>query len=105
MSDDLKVTTAELTELGGRQRDAATGVGAAESATDGATMNVARTHGLVCAPTIAALAAAQQSRSAATQAMQNISNGLATKLDSAASEYQSTDQEQGANLDGQMRPR
>jgi hypothetical protein len=104
VSGDLKVTAADLNQRAGGQRNVATTIAAAEAATDGATAKVAQTHGIVCALSTAALAAAQLSRSNAAQAMRNVSNELAEKLDTAAAEYTRTDQQGQQSLDGQMRP-
>lgn len=105
MSGELEVTAADLTQLAVKQRDVVTKIGAAESATDGATLKVAQTHGLVCSLAIAAIGEAQTSRTAAAQAMQNVSNDLAGKLDTAAADYSRTDQQEQGNLDQQMPPR
>lgn len=105
MSTPLNVTATDLTSLAGQVRDVATSIGNAERATDGATAKVAQTHGLVCSLTTAALGAAQMSRTAAAQAIQTVSNDLAGKLDIAAADYTGTDQQEQANLDGQMPPR
>ena len=105
MSGELRVTAADLTQLAGQLRDVATSIGAAESTSNGATLKVAQTHGLVCALTAAAVGAAQSSRSAAAQAMQNTSNDLAGKLETAAANYSRTDQHDQGVLDSQMPPR
>lgn len=105
MGSELQVTATDLAHLAGMQRDVATDVTTADRATDGATLKVAQTHGLVCALTAAALGAAQSSRSAAAQAMQNVSNDLAGKLDSAAAGYSRTDDQEQGNLNNQMPPR
>ncbi|MGV0807263.1 type VII secretion target [Mycolicibacterium setense] len=105
MSADLKVTTQDLNERANMQRDAAEILSAADAVTDGATMAVGRTHGLVCSVAIAALGEAQSSRTAATQAMNQYSNKLAESLDKGAADYTNTDQSGKGNLDGQMHPR
>ncbi|GAT15129.1 ESX-1 secretion-associated protein [Mycolicibacterium thermoresistibile] len=104
MGGNLEVAASDLTGLAGGQRDVATTLGSAEAATDGVTGKVLQTHGIVCAPTIAALGAAQMSRSNAAKAMERISNDLAEKLDTAAAEYTRTDQQGQQTLDGEMRP-
>ncbi|MDV3125660.1 ESX-1 secretion-associated protein [Mycobacterium sp. 21AC1] len=102
---DLKVTATDLTNLASSQRNVAANIEAAERATDGATMTVGRTHGLVCSLSIAALGEAQMSRTAATKAMNSVSNELAGKLDTAAADYSRTDQQEQGKLTGQMPPR
>ena len=59
----------------------------------------------MCSLSIEALGAAQLSRSAATAAMQGVSNALGDRLDTGANDYTSTDQQQGAQLDRQVHPR
>lgn len=105
MSEDLKVLPEDLTERGGTQRDAADVFSAADAVTDGATMAVGRTHGLVCSVATAALGEAQVSRTAATQAMNKVSNHLAEALDQGAADYRRTDHHEEGNLDGQVHPR
>lgn len=102
---ELHVTAGDLTRLAGELRDVATSIEAAERTTDGATVKVAQTHGLVCALSAAALGAAQSSRSAAAKAMQGRSNDLAGKLDTAAADYSRTDRQEQGDLNGQMPPR
>ncbi|WKG04389.1 type VII secretion target [Mycolicibacterium sp. HK-90] len=105
MGDEVKVTTEHLNARADIQREAAGIFSAADAVTDGATLAVGRTHGLACAVAIAALNAAQSSRTAATQAMNKLSNDLADKLVQGAADYRRTDQQGGSNLDGQMHPR
>jgi hypothetical protein len=101
---DLKVVPSDLNDRANSQRRVAGIIEGAEQAIDGSTITVARTHGLVCAATIAALGEAQMSRSAATKAMSGLSNQLAENLDNAASDYNNTDQSEEGNINGQMRP-
>ncbi|MGV0811356.1 ESX-1 secretion-associated protein [Mycolicibacterium boenickei] len=105
MVDDLKVSTDALTRIAGLQRDLATSITAVDAFTDGVPQSVFTSHGLVCAPTIAAIGEAQMSRSAATEALNSKSNLLAKWLDHAASDYTGTDDSGKSNLDGQMHPR
>lgn len=105
MVDDLKVTTDALTRIAGLQRDLASSITGVDAFTDGVTQSVITSHGLVCAPTIAAIGEAQMSRSAATQALNSMSNLLAKRLDTAAADYTGTDHQGGGSLDGQMHPR
>jgi hypothetical protein len=104
MSGELQVTATELTELAGKHRDVVEHLAAADSVTDSATGHVTQTHGLVCGLTAAALGSAQSSRSAAVQAMQKTSTSLAGKLDTASSDYTSTDSQQSSELNGQVHP-
>ena len=105
MPDDLNVLAEDLNQRGGTQRAAAGDFSAAEAATDGATMSVFVTHGLACSVATTALYAAQDSRTAATQAMNRVSNELAEALDIGAADYRRTDHSEEGNLSGQMHPR
>ena len=102
---DLKVTTAHVRELSARQGEAAAQVGAAGSATDGATQNMWMSHGVVCAAANMAVEAASAARKAACQAMAGVSQDLDQKLTTAAQRYDQIDQASQADIDGQMHPR
>lgn len=102
MTDPLKATAADLNDLATHHRSVASDIDKAHNATDGATFTVGRTHGLICTATISALSGAQDARTAAATALSGFSNGLAEKLDTAASHYTATDTQQGSNLDDEM---
>lgn len=87
------------------QRQAADQIETAKSAPDGTAGHVFQTHGLVCSATALALKSAELSRREAAGKMHLISTDLAVKLRQAATDYTTTDQHEGANLDGQMPPR
>jgi hypothetical protein len=105
MSGDLRVLAEELDQTGGRQRDIGEAFGAAERLTDGATQRVGFSHGIVCAPSIAALAAVQASRAAATRSVQSVSGQLADNLGTASAEYTATDRYGREELNSQVPPR
>lgn len=105
MSGELQVSTTELRQLCEQQRQIATRIAAASQATDGTTALVTATHGPVCAPTIAAIGAAGMSRDAAAASMQRVSTALAAKLDTAAADYDRTDQDKAERFDGQLHGR
>ncbi|ORV96252.1 ESX-1 secretion-associated protein [Mycobacterium kyorinense] len=104
MGGELQVTSGDLRKLSSQHRQVATDVASADMATRGTGVNVGSSHGLVCSLTTAAVLAAEQSRTKAAKAMQAVSHDLAGKLDSAASEYDTTDRQERGNLDGQMHP-
>lgn len=87
------------------QGDAASTIEAAKAATDGTAGHVFQTHGLVCSPTAMALKSAEVSRRSAAEKMHLISADLAVKLNSAATKYTGTDQQEAGNLGNQMPPR
>lgn len=105
MSGDLQVTTADLRQLSDQQVQVATSIAAAGSAVNGTTPLVTMTHGPVCAPTIAAIGAAGASRDAAVARMQQVSTSLAENLNTAATNYDRTDQDKAGQLDGEMHGR
>lgn len=100
----MRVNTGDLRGLAGQQQGVGSAIVTAGHTTNGVAKNVAISHGLVCAPSIAALMSANVSRGAAVQAMQAVSNRLATKLQTAAGHYDGTDQQQASGLDKQMPP-
>lgn len=87
------------------QQEAASLIEMAKSAPDGASGHVFQTHGLVCSATAMALRSAESARREAAGKMHLISTDLAVKLNKAATDYDSTDHQEGGNLDGQMHPR
>lgn len=101
----LKVLVDDLNARSAQQRDIADGINATEHITDGASLAVIRTHGVVCALATSALVEAQRSRTAANRAMNAVSTKLAGILDTASTQYSGTDQHQAGKLDGQMPPR
>lgn len=105
MSGELQVSASDLREVSERQRQVASSVAAAAQTANGTTALVTATHGLVCAPTIAAIGAAGFSRDAAAAAMRSVSSSLAEKLDEAAANYERTDIDEAADLDGEMHGR
>ncbi|WP_236734683.1 ESX-1 secretion-associated protein [Mycolicibacterium peregrinum] len=86
------------------QGEAASLIESAKSAPDGTAGHVFQTHGLVCSPTAMALKSAELSRREAAGKMHEISTDLSVKLRSAATDYTTTDHQEGGNLDGQMHP-
>ncbi|CQD09623.1 MULTISPECIES: ESX-1 secretion-associated protein [Mycolicibacterium] len=87
------------------QGEAASFIERAKSAPDGTAGHVFQTHGLVCSPTAMALKSAELSRREAAGKMHLISTDLSVKLNKAATDYTTTDHQEGGNLDGQMHPR
>ena len=88
-----------------RAQEMATDIASAGLTTQETTQNVWFSHGLVCAPTNAAVTGAVASRGAAAGTMQAASTVLASRLDSSAALYDNTDQQQQGQIDGQMHPR
>ncbi|MBS9532779.1 ESX-1 secretion-associated protein [Mycobacterium sp. M1] len=105
MGRETRVNTTDLRDLADTLRDVAAHINTADHMTNGVAKNVAFSHGVACLQSIGALSAANYSRGAAAQALQAVSNSLASKLDAAAGQYDSTDQQQAGGLDGQMHPR
>lgn len=91
MSGELKVLTEHVRELAVRQGDVIAEIAPAEAATQGVTVDVAVSHGVICAPTSLAVAAANTARDLACQAMQKTSEELQHALTTAAENYDSAD--------------
>ncbi|BBZ11515.1 ESX-1 secretion-associated protein [Mycobacterium branderi] len=104
MGGELQVSPGDLRKLSTQHRQVASDIAAADMATRDTGVNVGSSHGLVCSLTTAAVLAAEQSRTKAAKGMQAVSHDLAGKLDSAASQYEGTDRQEGGHLDGQMHP-
>lgn len=104
MTSPLRVLAEHLDQTGERQRDVSEGFGAAERRTDGVTQRVGFSHGLVCAPSVAALGSAQTSRAAATTAVRAVSDRLAENLGTASATYTAQDRDGQRELDGQVGP-
>lgn len=101
---NLKVSK-DIRSKAAPQQQAASLIEMAKSAPDGAAAHVFQSHGLVCSATAMALQSAEASRREAAGKMHLISTDLAVKLNQAATDYTSTDQQGGSNLNGQMHPR
>ena len=99
----LRVETAELRELSTKQTEAASGYGETANATSTTSWSVGISHGVICAKTALAVAAADRSRSAAATALQKVSTELAENLETAATHYDKVDAQYEATLEGQMR--
>ena len=105
MSGELEVVTAHVRELAVRHGEVGTEVASAQAATQGATWDVAVSHGLICAPASVALAAANAARALACDAMQETSEDLQSALSTAALHYDSTDSQNSGSLNRAMHPR
>lgn len=101
----VTVTSADLQRLSSQQDQIAEQLTAAGQTTNDTTQNVLVSHGMVCAPAGAAVAAAVSARTTAAATMHSISTDLAAKLSHGAANYTTTDQGQQNNLNGQVPPR
>ncbi|SEH56061.1 Excreted virulence factor EspC, type VII ESX diderm [Mycolicibacterium rutilum] len=102
--EELRVTTAHLSELAVRHERAAHETRSATVATEGVDAAVKNTHGSIASATSSALDAVLSSRHSAGDRMANVSDTLRDKLTDAAKRYGSTDEAQGSALDSQVRP-
>jgi Excreted virulence factor EspC, type VII ESX diderm len=102
MAGKLHVETSELRELSTKQDDAAATFSAAGNTTSYVEVKVLATHGPLCMSTQSALSAANNARKAACEQMMDKSRNLASNLTKAASQYDQTDSQEGANLSKQM---
>ena len=98
----LRVETAELRELSTKQSEAASGYGETANATSTASWSVGISHGVICAQSAMAVAAADRGRSAAATAMQKVSTKLAENLETAATHYDKVDAQYETELEKQI---
>ena len=89
--DDLRVTTAHLSELADKQRKAAVGIRSATMLAEGAAAAVRSTHGSVASASASAVTAVLAARRSAGAKMAAISDDLCDKLTEAAKRYDHTD--------------
>jgi hypothetical protein len=102
---DRRIAAATIRSLASLQDEAARGISSAVLAVQGVGENMTKTHGLICAVTNAAVAAAETERAAAGDRTAGVSTELAGKLRHAADKYDETDLAEKAKLDNQMPPR
>ncbi len=103
--DDLRVTTAHLSDLAVEQSRAAAATRAATAAVDGAAAAVRTTHGVIASATASAVEQVIGARREAGTKMAAVSEELGRKLTEAATRYNQTDDAMGGAHDGQMWPR
>ncbi|WP_231965714.1 ESX-1 secretion-associated protein [Mycobacterium sp. E802] len=105
MTQPKLTVSGQIRATGDVQQQAADRIERAKSAPDGASAHVFQTHGLVCSATAMALRSAEAARREAAEKMHLISTDLSVKLRTAATDYETTDNHESGNLNGQMRPR
>jgi hypothetical protein len=103
--EDRRIAAAAIRSLASHQDEAARGINSAVLAAQGVGDNMTKTHGLICAVTNAAVAAAESERSTAGNRTAGVSTELADKLRHAAEKYDETDLAEKDKLDNQMPPR
>ena len=103
--EDRRIAAATIRSLASHQDDAARGISSAVLAVQGVGDNMTKTHGLICAVTNGAVAAAETERSNAGNRTAGVSTELAGKLRHAADKYDETDLAAKGKLDNQMPPR
>jgi hypothetical protein len=102
LSGEVKVTTAHVRDLAGRQGEIAAEIELAGAATEAVLRDVLFSHGAICGPANDALAAAVAARDSACAAMQEVSTSLQEKLNVAAVAYDATDASTSSTLDQTM---
>lgn len=101
MSDqdkNLHVLTEHIDHLAQKQQTAADKITGANRTTGDVSANILSTHGLVCSATSIALSAADEARQTAGASLHKTSSELATKLATAAVNYNDTDYRSGNSL-------
>jgi Excreted virulence factor EspC, type VII ESX diderm/EspA/EspE family len=102
---EVSVAPIDLWERSAQHDEVATDIRSAGRTTRETARNVWFSHGLVCAPTNAAVTGAVSARSTAAGTMQGTSSVLASRLDASAGLYDSTDQQQRNQVEGELHPR
>jgi len=100
--DDLRVTTAHLGDLAGRQGRAAAEIRSATTSVDGVDAAVRSTHGSIASATASAVESVLSTRRDAGTTMAAVSDGLSDSLTEAAQRYDRTDDAFGAALETQI---
>ena len=103
--EERRIAAATIRSLASHQDDAAHGIDSAVVAVQGVGDNMAKTHGLICAVTNAAVTAAETERLTAANRTAGVSTELAGKLRHAADKYDETDLAEKGKLDNQIPPR
>ena len=96
--DDLRVTTAHLSELTVQQVRAAAETRSATFAVEGVDAAVRSTHGIIASATAGAVSAVVAARRSAAMKMATISDDLSHKLADAARRYDQSDDAMGRAL-------
>ena len=102
MSGELKVTTAHVRDLAGKQSEVATEIETAGAATEAVLRDVLFSHGAICGSANDALAAAVAARDSACTAMHEVSTSLEEHLNTAAAAYVAADAATSGTLDQTM---
>jgi ESX secretion-associated protein EspA/E len=103
-NDELAVVTSELQGLATDQDEVSSDATTAAQTTSSAVRNVLASHGMVCAPTSAAVATAVADRTQASGLIHAESSGLAHKLRRAAGDYDGTDDAQRERINCEVPP-
>jgi hypothetical protein len=104
MSGELRVITERVRKLAATQGEAAGQIAGVAGIADGVSTSMWANHGLICAPTNIAVAAAELTRTNACAAMQSVSADLSQKLNTAADQYDQTDAHAAAKIHCKMHP-
>ena|SRR5690349_5369133 len=103
--EDRRITAQVIRSLASHQDEAARGINSAVLAVQGVGEHMTKTHGIICAVTNAAVAAAETERSTAGGRTAGVSTELAGKLRHAAEKYDETDLAEKGKIDNQLPPR
>ena len=103
MSENLKVTTSFVREIAQGQADNAQTISQIQPVTDGMTLTMWQSHGVICASSNMRMGQLQDARKDACTAMSDMSTSLSERLTSAAEAYDKMDEELGRLLDRQVR--
>jgi hypothetical protein len=99
---DLEVTPNLLNKLATIDQQTSDNIGSAAKVATGISTDVWVTHGVICGDSNKALTDAESARRSLVEAMQTFAHDLATKLDTAAVAYVSTDEQVAKAIDKQV---
>jgi hypothetical protein len=97
-ADNLRVLTDHINDLAAKQTSAAGGIKIAGEAVGELAANVWATHGVVCAASNLAVAAAEAARDTADSGLWRMSADLSERLTTASSNYNNADWVAGKNI-------
>jgi len=100
MSENVRVLTEHINELGAKQSTAAGSLKVAGETVNDLASSVWATHGIACAASNMAVDAIEAARDSADAKLWRMSSELADRLRSASTNYNNTDWVAGKDIDG-----
>lgn len=101
-SDELRIAPSHLRDLAQKHGDAAAQIGQATGLVDDVAESVLRTHGTVCSTAATAAKEVAEARKRACIALETTSQAHQSNLDTAATQYLTTDGQSAHSIDQQV---